>query len=267
MEEMVRLKKGSDEITDLQDKLVPLVQQLFQNKKICFTSDYAVGSESGNNWKPVEDIPGSWLHESFNERPDFVIETSWRVARDYQRVVALAQETGIVADARELEAGKAWVFGSLLKWSGSLVESGDLHHREVVGLTEEFEKVIERKREDFFGFFHGNVIGDHLLLDAFRTPYLFGMRIVLRPGNGYYDFLRALDWLILKTPTHEKTFDDVVGWMRTYLLGEDWEEVKLVFALRCIGILGWDMLHRGDRGAGDFSSKKEVLLRFIRRQY
>jgi hypothetical protein len=138
----------------------------------------------------------------------------------------LAQETGIVADARELEAGKAWVFGSLLKWSGSLVESGDLHHREVVGLTEEFEKVIERKREDFFGFFHGNVIGDHLLLDAFRTPYLFGMRIVLRPGNGYYDFLRALDWLILKTPTHEKTFDDVVGWMRTYLLGEDWEEVK-----------------------------------------
>lgn len=55
--------------------------------------------------------------------------------------------------------------------------------------------------------------------------------------------------------------------MKKYLGQHNWEEVKLVFALRCIGILGWDMLHRGDFGKGDVEKKKEVLLKFIRREY
>jgi len=265
MEEKIRLQKGNTIIVDLQGKLVPLVQELHRSNEICFTSVPAVGSEDGNNWRPESKLEGQWVYEKFQEEPDFVIETSRRVADDYQKVTARAE--AFSSSLVDVEEGRKWVFGSLLKWSGPIVETGYLDHREVMQLTEDFERVIKQKGKGFFGYAHGNTIGDHIFIGNNGTVYLFGMRIVLRPGKGYYDFLRALDWLLLKTPNDERTVELFIGWMKSNLSGENWDDVKLVFALRCIGILGWDMLHRGDEGSSDFSRKKDILLRFIRREY
>lgn len=266
MEEKIRLQKSNTAIVDLQEKLIPLVQELHRSKEICFTAAPAVGNEGGNNWRPVSKIEGQWIYEKFQEELGFVIETSKRVADDYQKVIARAQAEAISSNLVDVEEGKKWVFGSFLKWSGPIVEVGYLDHREVVKLIEDFERAIEQKRENFFGYAHGNITGDHIFIGEDGVVYLFGMRIVLRPGRGYYDFLRALDWLLLKTPNDARTVELFIGWMKANLSAENWDEVKLVFALRCMGILGWDMLHRGDEGSGDFSRKKDILLRFIRRE-
>lgn len=267
MEEKVRLQKGNTAIIDLQEKLISLVQKLFRSREICFTAVPAVGNKGGNNWKSVSKLEGLWVYQKFQDDPEFAIETSRCVARDYQRVIAQTKTEGVSSRKIDVEEGKKWVFGSLLKWSGPIVEAGYLNHKQVAELTKDFEEAIEQKGDEFFGYAHGNIIGDHILIGNDGTIYLFGMRIVLRPGKGYYDFLRALDWFLLNTPSDEKTFELFTVWMKSSLKEEGWEEVKLVFALRCIGILGWDILHRGDEGEGEFAQKREALLRFIDRKY
>lgn len=134
-------------------------------------------------------------------------------------------------------------------------------------LKEDFENLIAKKRDDTFGLVHGNVIGDHIFITENKTPYLLGMRIVPKIGKGYYDFLRSLDWIFLKSESNEKNFDFVISQMKEKTSDFDWEEVRLVFALRCLGVLGWDVVNRGDYGEGDKSEKMKFLLKFIRRNY
>lgn len=266
MEKVIRQKRVNEEIDELQNDLILLVKRMHKGKKICFTSVPYRGAPGGNHWKPAEDIKGDYIFNHLGRNSDWVVSTSKKIADDYEDV-ALAYVNSTEMNSNLLEDGKNWLFGVLLKWSGSIVEKGLMSHEEVVELAEAFEEVIEKKGEDFFGYAHGNIIGDHIYVGEDKTLYLLGMRIIPRPGRGYYDFLRALDWIILKTDSKKVNFNRIVGWMKQYLGEYEWEEVKLVFALRCIGILGWDMLYRGDYGKGDFEIKKELLLKFVRRDY
>lgn len=266
----MRKKRADEEIVALQSdkgELIPIVSKLWKNKDIQFTSVQVVGSPGGYFWEPAEKIEGDYIYKKFEADPDWVVEISRRVADDYQKVIAAYFEKNSTKSGNILEDGKKWIFGKLLMWGGSIVEEGLVSHQEISKLAEAFEDMIGKRGEDLFGYFHGNVIGDHIYVGDDKTLYLLGMRIVPRPGKGYYDFLRALDWFVLKADNETASLDYIVGWMKKYLAQHDWEEVKLVFALRCIGILGWDMLHRGDFGKGDTVKKKEILLKFIRREY
>lgn len=266
MEKVIRQKRVNEEIDELQNDLILLVKRMHRGKKICFTSVPYRGVPGGNHWRPAEDIKGDYVFESLGHDSDGVVKISKKISTDYQKV-ALEYVTSSERNDNLLEDGKSWLFGVLLKWSGSIVEKGLMSHKEVVKLTEAFEEVIQKRGEDFFGYVHGNIIGDHIYVGENKTLYLLGMRVISRPGRGYYDFLRALDWIILKTDSKKINFDRILSWMKKHLSEYDWEEVKLVFALRCIGILGWDMLYREDYGKGDFETKKDLLLKFIRRDY
>jgi|GEM_PF-3149723 hypothetical protein len=267
MEENIRQKRANETIVHLQNELIPLVTEMRNNNQISFTTVQAVGAPGGNYWEPVKNIKGDYICKTFNANPDWTMETSKKIADDYQKVIAEYFKRSPERTGNRLEDGKNWVFGNLLKWGGSIVEEGLMSHQEITELANAFEEAIEQKGENFFGYFHGNIIGDHIYVGENRTFYLLGVRIVPRPGKEYYDFLRALDWLILKTDNQVTDFNRIVAWMRRYLGQYDWEEIKLVFALRCIGILGWDILHRGDFGKGDTEAKKNILLKFIRREY
>lgn len=267
MEKNIRQKRADETIIRLQNSLVPIVNELWQEKKICFNSVPAMGSAGGNNWKPVENIEGQYLYAYYKKDSDWFVKTSKQVADDYQKVIEIYRENNSQNFQNLLEDGKRWIFAKLLMWGGSIVEEGLIEHGEIISLTQDFERIIESKKGNFFGYFHGNTIGDHIHVGKDKALYLLGMRIVPRPGKNYYDFLRALDWIFLKAKGEKENSERIMKWMKQYLPDEDWEEVKLVFALRCIGILGWDMLHRGNYGKGNFEEKKKYLLKFIRREY
>jgi hypothetical protein len=56
--------------------------------------------------------------------------------------------------------------------------------------------------------------------------------------------------------------------MKQYLANFSEMEIKLVFAFRNIGILGWDMIHcKAEDGKENFERKKQLALKFIRREY
>lgn len=266
MEKIIRQKQANQNIIQLQDDLVPLVKRMRENKEICFTSVPYRGVPGGNHWEPAEDIKGDYLFKYLDTNPGWVVETSKKIADDYQKV-ALEYVHNFKQADNLLEEGRDWLFDSLSKWSETIVEKGWISNREVSELTEAFEKVIQKRGEYFFGYAHGNIIGDHIYIGEDKTLYLFGMRVVSRPAGGYYDFLRALDWILLKTDSEKINLERIVAWMKQYLLEYEWEEMKLIFSFRCIGILGWDILHQGDYGKGDFETKKKLLLKFIRRDY
>lgn len=267
MEDNIRQKKFNEQAIALQGELIPIVSEMLENGKICFSSTPVAGDSEGNYWKPISDIKGDYIYKSFNEKPEWVIETSKKIADDYQKVISEYFKRNPEESIDIFGTGKEHLFGKLLMWGGSIVEEGLMNHQKIVEIAKAFKNAIERKGENFFDYAHGNVIGDHIFIGEDKILYLLGMRIVSRPGKGYYDFLRSLDWLLLKTDNEIIDFDRTVGWMKQYLQQYDWEEVKLVFSLRCMGILGWDMLHRGDFGKGDFEKKKNLLLKFIRREY
>lgn len=259
-----RQEIADEKIIVLQKVLIPLVNKMHEKGDFCFKTVPAKGSGTGDYWVPIDDIKGRYLYAYFDEDPDWVVSSSQKIADDYQKVIAEYQKQKPEEFQNILENGKEWLFGKLLTWGGSVVEEGLLDHSEIAKLTDDFQKSIDKKGERFFGYFHGNVIGDHVYVDEEKNLYLLSMQIVPRPGRGYYDFLRTLDWLLLKT---DCDFEKIVSWMKQNIENQDWEEIKLVFALRCLGILGWDMLHRGDMGKGDTEKKKEFLLKFIRREY
>lgn len=264
MEQNIRQKKAAEAIIALQENLIPLVNEMHEKGEICFKTLPTTGSESGDFWIPTNEVKGRYLHSYFTADPEWVVSTSRKISDDYQKIITAYQKQKPEEFQNLLGNGKNWLFGKLFMWGGSIVAEGLLEHLEIEKLAEDFQKIIDKRGAEFFGYAHGNVIGDHVHVDEEKNLHLLGMRIVPRPGRGYYDFLRALDWLILKT---EVDFEKIVGGMKKYLAKENWEEVKLVFTLRCIGILGWDMLHRGDFGAGDPKKTQGILLKFIRRKY
>lgn len=258
----------NESINELQNQLVPLVQKMYENDELSFTSIFYTADEGENFWRPKENICGKYLYEYYDNDSDWVVDISKQTAEDYKKVINEAVKEGIVKlENFEIEKSKQWLFESLDNWSKSLLASNLISNDVVEKIKSDFETIISTEGASFFSLAHGNIIGDHIFIDENNKIYLLGMRIVSRPGNGYYDLLRSLDWLILKTSNDEEKFEKTIDYMKKYLLDFDWEQIKLVFAFRCIGILGWDILYRGDIGTGDLKKKKEILLRFINREY
>ncbi len=152
-------------------------------------------------------------------------------------------------------------------WSKPIIDAGLIDFSLVQQIKKEFEDVINQKGKEFFIWSHGNIIGDHLIVSG-KDIYLLDLNAVPRVGRGYYDFLHALDFMFLKSEDEEKVFTSIPGWIKQYLSGFDEDEVKLVFAFRNIGILGWDIIHeKVEYLKEDLEKKKQLALKFIRREY
>lgn len=221
--------------------------------------------KEGEGWILLEEIKGKSLNDFYGDMPDWCVETSKKVADDYQLVIQEIQKTQNLGNL--LAEGQEWLFSRLNLWSKPIIDAGLIDFSLVQQLKREFEEVIERKGEKFFQRVHGNIIGDHLIVSG-ENIYLLDLNAVPRAGRGYHDFLRALDFMFLKSEDEEKVFVSIPRWIKQYLSGFDEDEVKLVFAFRNVGILGWDILkHKAEEGKGNIERKKQLALKFIRREY
>ena len=221
--------------------------------------------KQGKGWILLQEIEGKPLNDFYGEKPDWCVDVSKKIANDYQLVIQEIQKKqslgNIIAD------GQKWLLSRLNMWSKPIVDAGLIDFSLVQQLKKEFENSVAQKGENFFGWAHGNIIGDHIIVSG-EGNYLLDLNAVPRAGKGYYDFLRALDFMFLKTPDDENVFASIPKWIRQYLSKFDQAEVKLVFAFRNIGILGWDILHhKVEYTQGDLEKKKQLILKFIKREY
>lgn len=220
--------------------------------------------QSGDGWLLLQEIEGKPLYEFYEEKPEWCVEVCKKISDDYQRVLEVLQKERSLGGLAE--GGKEWLFDRLKLWSQPIVEAKFIHPDIIEELRRDFEKRISEKGEAFFGWAHGNIIGDHIIVSG-DDLYLLDPNAVSRVGRGYYDFLRALDFMLLKSKDGIGVIDAIPRWMKKYLPDFEEEEVRLIFAFRNIGILGWDVLHGNvEYMAGDMSKKKEAMLRFIQRE-
>jgi len=232
--------------------------------KLCFKVPGII--KKGAGWILMEEISGKFLNDYYDCQSNRAVEISKKISDDYQKVLAefLKGESA----GNLLEDGKKWLFSRLCMWSGPIIEEGFIDFQQVEKLEKEFETVIKQKGEKFFGWFHGNIIGDHVKIANDGSFYLLDLHIVPRAGRNYYDFLRALDFMFLKSTDNQGVFEAIPKWIKQYLPNEDWEEIKLIFAFRNIGILGWDTLfHKAEYVRGNMEEKKQLMLKFIKREY
>lgn len=249
-------------------KIEPFQVELLKTAKaienqLCFKVPKIV--KNGKGWILLKEIQGQLLNDFYREKPDWCVEMSKKIADDYQKVIREIQKKQNLGDL--INEGQKWLFSRLNLWSKPIVDAGLIDFSLVQQLKKEFGDIISRKGENFFSWVHGNIIGDHLIVSG-EDIYLLDLNAVPRAGRGYHDFLRALDFMFLKSEDEEKVFSSISKWTKQYLSEFDENEVKLVFAFRNIGILGWDILkHKAEEGRGNIERKKQLALKFIRREY
>jgi len=241
-----------------QIKLLEIAKSL--ELELCFKVPEIVKYEK--EYIILEEINGNLLNAESANNLDKYIEISKNISDDYQKVIEEYLKTEGLGGL--LELGSKWLFEKLDQWSQPIIDNGLVDKARIEELKIMFLEKVENKGEEFFGWAHGNIIGDHVVANK-KGEYLLDLEILPRPGKNYYDFLRSLDWIFLKSD--KLSFDKATDYMAQYLTDFDSEDVKLVFAFRCIGILGWDMLKNGDLGEGDSSQKKRDLVRFIKMKY
>ena len=221
--------------------------------------------KQGEGWILMEEVEGRFLNEFYDKKPDWCVEVSKKIADSYQLVIAEILKTRPLGNL--LADGQEWLFSRLNMWSKPIVDAELIDFSLVQQLKTEFEDIIAKKDANLFDWVHGNIIGDHIIISG-EDIYLLDLNVVPRAGRGYYDFLRALDFMFLKSENVEKIFAKISEWMKQYLSEFDEQEVRLVFAFRNIGILGWDILyHNVEYAKGNLEAKKRLASRFITRKY
>ena len=220
----------------------------------------------GEDWLLMEEIHGKSLNDYYDADPEWAVKISKAIADDYQTLLAnfFKKEN----PGNLFKQGRRWTDAKLCSWGGPIIEKGLLTFFDLKTLHDEIDLIIEDLFENAFGWFHGNIIGDHVKVAENNDVYLFDLHIVPRFGRNYYDFLRALDFLFLKAEDADKIFRLIPKWLNQYLGSKDMKEVKLAFALRNIGILGWDTI----RPDNEFTRARlkrmgHLMLKFIKREY
>ena len=216
----------------------------------------------GRDYLVMEEIEGRSLNEFVDNDPEFVLEISKRIADDYQKVLRSLAQKVKVGDL--LNNGIRWTMGSILTWGGPIVEAGLLKYLDIKKVADRMEEIIDKKGKDFLGWAHGNIIGDHIIVNE-NVFHLLDLAIKPRVGRGYYDWLRALDFAFLQTEDVENFARKIPQWLEKYLPTENRQEVVLVFIERLLGILGWDILyHKVKYVKGDLKIKKREILKLIK---
>ncbi len=163
MEKSTRKKIANVEIDEVQKELVPIVDRLFRDGKISFRSGFYHGANSRDTWELNDCVKGKYLFETFPEKFYQTMAMSYNIVNQYQEVVKEYLLTKKVLSEKDfIFNGQKWLFGKLLLWSGPIVEAGLMSHKEIINLANDFQKTIAVRGADFFGYAHGNIIGDHI---------------------------------------------------------------------------------------------------------
>ncbi|PID51698.1 MAG: hypothetical protein CR954_00460 [Candidatus Moraniibacteriota bacterium] len=221
--------------------------------------------DHGDGWFLMEEVEGKELNDFYDEKADWALDVSLDIAGDYTLVTEQLCRTYRLE--KSLPQMEKWLYGAISHWSKPILDAKLIDFSEIQRIKTDFERIIDKKQGDFFGWVHGNIIGDHILIND-NKPYLLDLSMGNRPGVGYYDFLRSLDFYFLKAGNTDLAYHNILDRLDGVCDQFHEEEVRLVFALRNLGILGHDMLrHNVSYLGGDFERKRDLALTFIRRQY
>ncbi len=253
----------TDKIEEYQIDLLEIADQL--KDKISFSVPQIIAR--GSNYLLLEKVSGKPLQEFYSE-PEWCIELLKKLNDDYQILLKELLEVGATPDDK-LTSGRSWLTSRMYTWAKNIITAKLLSPDNISHLQGIINAFIESRGADFFGWSHANIHGEHVIISEDKKPYLLDLTIQPRPGNGYYDFLRSLDhFFLMSKDDPEKLFDTINTAITTHLSKKDKHEVHVIFAFRCIGVLGQDILNNPRyKDDPDMLAKIPYLLKWIKMDY
>jgi hypothetical protein len=218
---------------------------------------------SGDGYIVMEEIRGQFLNNFYENDIEWCVSLSKTVADSYQVLIDEFIKSNSLGDLQKV--AEKWFLSRLNMWSKPIIEQGLISFQFTQDLADQFQ--YYSNRENFFSWVHGNTIGDHIIISD-NQVYLIDLSAEPRAGGQYYDFLRSIDFMILKSSKHNLIFTNLPRWINQYLSEFNEEEIKFILTFRAIGALGWDILHhKVEYTNGNIEEKKARLLNIIKGEY
>lgn len=263
----------TDKLGIAQLRLLELAQEVDFHDGLRLPRIHTIGSISKNpdsveaKWIIIEDIKGSKEAELVDTDAQFCIDKNWDMAQGYQKLLALYQSR--YPDRVDIAQVETWLFDRLGKWSQQIITKGWLKPAEIEAIKEEWRQLFAQNGTDLIATVHGNIHGDHIIFPTREMGVVVDPEVMFRPGRGeYYDWLRSLDWMILKAREPKKMLDLVLANIRLRLPHIAEAELRAFLAVRAIGCLGADILSNMDTPPqGAESERVECFLHLIRGEY
>ncbi|MBP7057471.1 hypothetical protein KBB08_03200 [Candidatus Gracilibacteria bacterium] len=223
---------------------------------------------AGDGWFLMEPVQGVPLSSVLDIQPQTYLTLSLELANKYQQLLAEYHRT---YGRRAISAAeRAWVFQRLQDWGAPLVQERLLSPNRLKDIEKEWCKLVARYGDSLYKHVHGNIHGDHVIGNS-NHLYVLDAVDWIRPcpfEGAMYDWLRALDWTLVKAKDPQAMFEVALTMIRKKLRTKDPQEVKTFLALRGIGCLGADILQQKDPPPEDNSlARVRVLIQLINGDY
>lgn len=216
----------------------------------------------------LEYIEGQELKELYRTDLARTISISKAVCTDYQNFVQECQKDHTLPSHIDTEQAYGWMGRVFHAWIEKIMAKGLLSPTEAFQLSNTLFALARQDPQKFFGFVHGNIHGEHIILDRQQQPHLLDLTVEPRPGAAFYDVLRALDFALLEHPDPEAALPLIIKELKLLKTQHGEAAVQAVWALRCIGLLGVDILNNPPKAnATDYPVREKIALAMIRGEY
>ncbi len=216
----------------------------------------------------LEYIEGQELKEFYRDRLSEALTISEGICNDYQTFIKQCQTTGIIPSKPNIEVAYGWLGRMFHRWVRRIIEKKLLTKSEAFKIISTLFALADQNPDQFFGYNHGNIHGEHVIVTPQAEPYLLDLTIEPRPGTAFYDHLRVLDFILLEHPDPNHALPEIVTRLKALKDQHDPVAVQAVWAFRCIGLLGADILGNTKRvAAPEYPVREQIALAMIRSQY
>ncbi len=216
----------------------------------------------------LEYIEGIELKEFYRDRLAEALTISEAICNDYLTFIKECQAAEIIPSKPNTEVAYGWLGRMFHRWVQRIIDRKLLTESEALGIISTLFALADQDPEHFFGYNHGNIHGEHVIIAPNGAPYLLDLTIEPRPGTAFYDHLRVLDFALLAHPDPESALPEIVARLKKLKTQHNPTAVQAVWAFRCIGLLGADILGNNTRAtSSDYPVREEIALAMIRNQY
>lgn len=216
----------------------------------------------------TEYVEGVELKELYADRLVEALTISEFICNKYRELIKECQAKGTIPKAPDMEVAYGWMARMFHRWIRRIMERKLLTESEAYRIITTLFAVAEPDPQKFFDYNHGNIHGEHVIITPQGTPYLLDLTAEPRPGSAFYDHLRVLDFVLLEHPAPHQALPEIIARVQELKQRYDPIAVQAVWAFRCIGLLGADILGSEKRtNAPDYSVREQIALAMIRGQY
>lgn len=216
----------------------------------------------------LEYVEGQELKTLYATDLPKALAISRAICDDYQELIRTGQAAGTLPQHVDIGYASRWLGRVFQSWIERIIQKDLLTTQEALALFNELFQLAIKNPQQFFGFTHGNIHGEHVILDHQERPHLLDLTIEPRPGAAIYDRLRVLDFILLEHPKPEEARPVIIEELREIKKQYNPDIVEAVWSLRCIGLLGADILGNEKRMKDpQYAIRERIALAMIRHQY